>query len=111
MRQPHGSARNAAMTPHPKSETRGGTVRGFESYGFWLGLGLGSLAGVAVSGPNFHEWSAGTSLLVTAGCAVGGGIIGFFAGPIGAGFGGGSRSGAGGDAGGSGGDGGGGGGD
>lgn len=117
-------AANPAVQPHknamrpPDIETPGGRVlRRFESYGFWTGLGLGLLAGVLVSGPSFQEWAVSTSLLVTAACTIGGGIIGALAAPIGAGsagggpgFGGGSGSGAGSDAGSGGGEGGGGGG-
>jgi hypothetical protein len=49
----------------------------FESYGLWGGLGLGLLVGVLASGPNFHDRTIGTSLLVIAVGAIVGAVIGF----------------------------------
>jgi hypothetical protein len=71
------------MTPDPGIETHGQSVlRRFESYGFWLGLGLGLLVGILICGPNFHDWEPRTSFWVIFSCAVGGAIIGFISGPF-----------------------------
>ena len=71
------------MDAHAKTESYGQSVlRRFESHGLWIGLGLGLLTGVLVSGPNFREWAAQTSFWVTFACTLGGGVIGYFAGTI-----------------------------
>jgi len=54
-------------------------VKKYESYGLIAGLGLGSLAGTMVSGPNFHDWSAIVSLAVILGGGAAGAAIGYLA--------------------------------
>jgi hypothetical protein len=49
-----------------------------------IGLTIGLVVGVIISGPNFHDWSPVTSFLVIAACTIGGAVIGYFAGAIGA---------------------------
>ena len=71
------------MDTRDKKESYGQSVlRRFESHGFWIGLGLGLVVGVLVSGPNFHKWAAQTISWVMLTCTIGGGVIGYFAGTI-----------------------------
>ena len=57
-------------------------VNKYDSYGFIGGIALGLIAGILISGPNFNAWPPLTSILVTLGGVVGGGVIGFFASAI-----------------------------
>lgn len=51
----------------------------YKGYGLLVGLALGLLVGVLVSGPHFYEWSVAASLAVICGCAAGGAFIGWVA--------------------------------
>lgn len=74
------------MTDQDKTNTPGQqTVNEFGSYGLIGGIALGLIAGILISGPNFNIWPPLTSVMVTLGCAVAGGVIGFFASAIAAG--------------------------
>ena len=54
-------------------------VNRYEGYGLIAGLGLGSLIGVMVSGPHFHDWPAIVSLVVILGGGAVGAAIGYLA--------------------------------
>lgn len=57
-------------------------VNKYDSYGFIGGIALGLIAGILISGPNFNVWPPLTSILVTLGGGVVGGVIGLFASAI-----------------------------
>lgn len=65
------------MNPHSTQAPRD-IVRRYRSYGLFGGAAVGAVAGVLLSGPNFHVWAAAQSLSVIVGFAVGGALIGHF---------------------------------
>ena len=50
------------------------TVRRYSWYGFWVGLALGTIAGMTFGGQSFHIWV----ILLIAGCSIVGAIAGGF---------------------------------
>ena len=49
----------------------------YTSYGLIVGLFVGLIAGIFISGPNFSEWPISSSLLAIAGSGVVGALLGF----------------------------------
>ena len=54
-------------------------VKKYEGYGLVAGVGVGLLLGVMYSGPHFHDWPAGASLLAILGSGAAGAIVGYLA--------------------------------
>jgi hypothetical protein len=54
-------------------------VKKYEGYGLIAGVGVGLLLGVMYSGPHFHDWPAGASLLAIFGSGVAGAVVGYLA--------------------------------
>jgi hypothetical protein len=60
------------MSANPNIESHGqATLKWYESNGLLIGLALGLVVGVIISGPNFHDWSSVTSLIAIAVCTIG----------------------------------------
>jgi len=60
------------------TQARGCTPHRYRRYGLVGGAALGVVAGLLVSGPNFHEWAATQSLAVALGFTLVIALIGHF---------------------------------
>jgi len=60
------------------TQASGDTAHRYRRYGLFGGAAVGAVAGILVSGPNFHEWAATQSLAVVLGFTLVIALIGHF---------------------------------
>ena len=71
------------MSENKKSSSEAQKISSkYQSYGMFGGLGVGLIAGVLISGPNFKVWPLTSIILVILGCTLGAGMLGYIAVPI-----------------------------